>query len=71
MCTEMKPIGVAKEHIKKWAFPFFLANSAKEWLYDLPLGSVTTWTMMQCLFLEKYFLASKTANIRKEICGIL
>ncbi|RDX89337.1 hypothetical protein CR513_28953, partial [Mucuna pruriens] len=25
---------------------------------------------MKCMFLEKFFLASKTATIRKEICGI-
>ncbi|RDX72608.1 hypothetical protein CR513_47880, partial [Mucuna pruriens] len=25
---------------------------------------------MKCMFLEKFFLASRTATIRKEICGI-
>ncbi|KAH9734147.1 hypothetical protein KPL71_017278 [Citrus sinensis] len=52
------------------AFPFSLADSAKEWLYYLPSGTVTTWNEMCQLFLEKYFLASKAGSIRKEICGI-
>ena len=50
--------------------PFSLADSAKEWLYYLPSGTVTTWNEMKKLFLEKYFPASKAANIRNEICGI-
>ncbi|XP_010247874.1 PREDICTED: uncharacterized protein LOC104590819 [Nelumbo nucifera] len=45
-------------------------DSAKDWLYYLPSGSVTTWNKMKRLFLEKYFPASRVANIRKEICGI-
>ncbi|KAH9769622.1 hypothetical protein KPL71_012085 [Citrus sinensis] len=52
------------------AFPFSLADSAKEWLYYLPSGTVTTWNEMRQLFLEKYFPASKASSIRKEICGI-
>ena len=70
VCTGMKPIGVAEEHIKMKAFPFSLAGSAKAWLYDLPPGSLTTWADLKKIFLEKYFPASKSANIRKEICGI-
>ncbi|RDY13316.1 hypothetical protein CR513_01784, partial [Mucuna pruriens] len=29
-----------------------------------------SWGDMKCMFLEKFFLASRTATIRKEICGI-
>ena len=50
------------------AFPFSLADSTKEWLYYLPSSIVMTWNEMRHLFLEKYFLASKAATIRKEIC---
>ncbi|XP_026417319.1 uncharacterized protein LOC113312798 [Papaver somniferum] len=51
-------------------FPFSLIDSAGEWFFYLPSGSVTTWNGMKKLFLEKYFPASKAAVIRKEICGI-
>ncbi|XP_024042784.1 uncharacterized protein LOC127900647 [Citrus sinensis] len=70
VCSTMKPAGVSEEQVKLMAFPFSLADSAKEWLYYLPSGTVTTWNEMRQLFLEKYFPASKAGNIRKEICGI-
>ncbi|XP_024039448.1 probable disease resistance protein At1g61310 [Citrus clementina] len=70
VCSTMKPAGVSEEQVKLMAFPFSLADSAKEWLYYLPSGTVTTWNEMRQLFLEKYFPASKAGSIRKEICGI-
>ncbi|XP_057505523.1 uncharacterized protein LOC130788837 [Actinidia eriantha] len=70
VCTSMKPTGVTEEQIKLRAFPFSLKVSAKDWLYYLPSGSITTWNEMKRLFLEKYFPASRAANIRKEICGV-
>ena len=66
----MKLMVIFEEKAKLRAFPFSLANSAKEWLYYLPSGIVTTWNEMEKLFLKKYFLASKAASIKKEICGI-
>ena len=33
-------------------------------------GSIGTWNAIKKIFLEKYFLASRVANIRKEIYGI-
>ena len=66
----MKPTGISEEQVKLRTFLFSLADSAKEWLYYLPSGTVITWNKMKKLFLEKYFPASKAANIRKEICGI-
>ncbi|RDX64775.1 hypothetical protein CR513_56627, partial [Mucuna pruriens] len=51
------------------AFPFSLDGAAKDWLY---LQSVlfNTWGDMKRMFLEKFFPTSRTATIRKEICGI-
>ena len=53
VCTSMKPTGVTEEQIKLRAFPFSLKDSAKDWLYYLPSGSITTWNEMKRLFLEK------------------
>ena len=66
----MKPQGVIEEQINLRAFPFSLKDQAKDWLYYLPSGSITTWNEMKRLFLEKFFPASRAANIRKEIYGI-
>ncbi|KAH9715904.1 hypothetical protein KPL71_021247 [Citrus sinensis] len=70
VCLSMRPQGVTEEQIKLRAFPFSLDGLAKDWLYYLPLGSITTWNGLKKQFLEKYFPASRAANIRKDICGI-
>ena len=70
VCSTMRPQGVTEEQIKLKAFPFSLADKAKDGLYYLLSGSITTWNGMKRQFLEKFFPASRAANIRKEICGI-
>ena len=70
VCSSFRPQGVTEDHIKLMAFPFSLKDKAKDWLYYLPEGSITSWDGMRRMFLEKYFPASRAANIRKEICGI-
>ncbi|XP_075473857.1 uncharacterized protein LOC142504900 [Primulina tabacum] len=70
VCTAMKPQGITEEQISLRAFPFSLADKAKDWLYYLPSGTITTWDNMKQQFLEKFFPASRAANIRKDICGI-
>lgn len=64
----MKPIMIIKEQIKLKAFPFSLDNSAKEWIYYLLLGTITTRADMKKLFMEKYFPRARL--IRKDICAI-
>ncbi|KAL3512852.1 hypothetical protein ACH5RR_025569 [Cinchona calisaya] len=70
VCTSMRPTGVSEEYIKLKKFPFLLKDEAKDWLFDLPSGSISTWEKINRLFLAKYFPASRTTNICKEICGI-
>ncbi|XP_042380039.1 uncharacterized protein LOC121972436 [Zingiber officinale] len=70
VCSTMKPQGISKEDIKLRAFPFSLTGVAKDWLYYSPPGYITSWIDMKKDFLEKYFPASRTATIRKSICGI-
>ena len=63
VCTSMKPTGVTEDQVKLRAFPFSLKDSTKDWLYYLPSRSIITWNKMKRLFLEKYFPASRAANI--------
>ncbi|XP_027174318.1 uncharacterized protein LOC113773921 [Coffea eugenioides] len=70
VCNSMKPPGITEEQIKMRAFPFSLKDSAKDWLYYLSPGSITTWDQLKKKFLDKYFSASRAASLRKEICGI-
>ena len=68
--STMKPQGVIEELIKLRAFPFSLADKAKDWLYYLSSGSILTWNDLKKQFLEKFFPASQTGTIHKEISGI-
>ncbi|XP_027157243.1 uncharacterized protein LOC113758674 [Coffea eugenioides] len=45
-------------------------DAAKDWLYYLPAGSITTWAQLKKKFLEKFFPASRATSLRKEICNI-
>ncbi|XP_073137142.1 uncharacterized protein [Henckelia pumila] len=71
ICTSMKPAGVTEKQIQLRAFPFSLKNAAKDWLYYLPPGSITTWTEIKMIFLDKFFPDSRAANIRKVVYGLL
>ncbi|KAK4411845.1 hypothetical protein Sango_0257500 [Sesamum angolense] len=62
--------GLASEDPHKHLKEFHVVCSAKDWLYFLPSGSVTTWNDLKRRFLEKYFPASRATTIRKEISGI-
>ncbi|CAN6575411.1 unnamed protein product [Malus baccata var. baccata] len=70
VCSGMRPANVNEEQVKLKAFPFTLEAKAKEWLYNLPPGSMNTWNEVKQAFLEQYFPATKAASIRKDICAI-
>ena len=70
VCSGMRPANVDDEQVKLRAFPFTLEAKAKEWLYNLPPGSMNTWNQVKQAFLEQYFPATKAASIRKDICAI-
>ncbi|KAK9724153.1 hypothetical protein RND81_05G052200 [Saponaria officinalis] len=69
-CSSMECEGVKSDDIKLRAFPFSLEGTAKEWLFYLPSGSITSWDELKIAFLEKFQPASRVASIRKEISGI-
>ncbi|XP_052883474.1 uncharacterized protein LOC128292635, partial [Gossypium arboreum] len=70
VCRSMKPQGVTEDQIKLRAFPFSLVDSAKEWLFYLPPGSITTWADLSRLFLNRFFPASRAVELRREIMRI-
>ncbi|RDX85935.1 hypothetical protein CR513_32806, partial [Mucuna pruriens] len=69
VCSTIRPQWIPEDYIKMKAFPFSLDGAAKDWLYLQP-ALFNTWGDMKRTFLEKFFPASRTATIRKEICGI-
>ncbi|RDX97145.1 hypothetical protein CR513_20112, partial [Mucuna pruriens] len=69
VCSTMRPQGILEDYIKMKAFPFSLDGVAKDWLY-LQQVLFNTWGHMKCMFLEKFFPASRMTTTRKEIYGI-
>ena len=69
-CSTLNINNVSEDNINLRVFPFTLAGAAQNWLYSLPPRSISTWGELKKLFLEKFFPASRTNNIRKEICGV-
>ena len=70
VCSSMTPITVDGNILKMKAFPFSLLEKAKDWLYELAPGTVTSWECMKRAFLEKFFPTSRVILLRKRISGI-
>uniref|UniRef100_A0A151UDF5 Retrotransposon gag domain-containing protein n=1 Tax=Cajanus cajan TaxID=3821 RepID=A0A151UDF5_CAJCA len=70
VCSTMKPPNVQEDHIYLKAFSHLLEGVAKYWLYYLAPKSITSWDVLKRMFLEKFFPASRTTTIRKDISGI-
>ncbi|KAM1603334.1 hypothetical protein ACFX1Z_029947 [Malus domestica] len=70
VCSSMTPVNVDGSILKMKAFPFSLMDKAKDWLYELAPGTVTSWKSMKRAFLEKFFPTSRVILLRKRISGI-
>ncbi|CAN6725339.1 unnamed protein product [Malus baccata var. baccata] len=70
VCSSMTPVNVDGSILKMKAFPFSLMDKAKDWLYELAPGTVTSWESMKRAFLEKFFPTSRIILLRKRISGI-
>ncbi|CAN6580922.1 unnamed protein product [Malus baccata var. baccata] len=70
VCSSMTPMNVDESILKMKAFPFSLQKKAKDWLYELAPGTVTSWESMKRAFLEKFFPTSRVILLRKRISGI-
>ncbi|CAN6547351.1 unnamed protein product [Malus baccata var. baccata] len=70
VCSSMTPVNVDESILKMKAFPFSLQEKAKDWLYELAPGTVTSWESMKRAYLEKFFPTSRVILLRKRISGI-
>ncbi|XP_040361820.1 uncharacterized protein LOC121049220 [Rosa chinensis] len=70
VCSCMTPQEVDEDIFKLKAFPFSLEDRAKDWLYELPKGHITSWNGLMEAFLETYFPTSRVIMLRKKITGI-
>ncbi|CAN6691739.1 unnamed protein product [Malus baccata var. baccata] len=70
VCLSMTPVNVDRSILNMKAFLFSLLEKAKDWLYELAPGTVTSWESMKRAFLEKFFPTSRVILLRKRISGI-
>ncbi|KAM2160610.1 hypothetical protein ACFX1Q_043686 [Malus domestica] len=70
VCSSMTPVNVDGSILKMKAFPFSLLEKAKDWLYELAPGTVTSWESMKRAFFEKFFPTFRVILLRKRISGI-
>ncbi|CAN6679410.1 unnamed protein product [Malus baccata var. baccata] len=70
VCSSMTSINVDGNILMMKAFPFSLLEKAKDWLYELAPGTVTSWDSMKRAFLEKFFPTLRVILLRKRISGI-
>ncbi|XP_050111781.1 uncharacterized protein LOC126590347 [Malus sylvestris] len=66
-CKNILVRGFSAESIKLRLFPYTLKDQARRWLLTLPTGSITTWAQLSEKFLNKYYPASKTLDMRTQI----
>ncbi|OMO96175.1 Retrotransposon gag protein [Corchorus capsularis] len=62
-CASTSIQGIPEDQFMLRTFLFTLMDRAKDWLYLLPTGSITSWTSLKKLFLEKYFPALKASRL--------
>ncbi|KAG6401089.1 hypothetical protein SASPL_137934 [Salvia splendens] len=61
------PAGSTSEDYRLKAIPFVLKGVAGVWLSRLPEGSIRTWAEFLMIFLDRFFPASKTSALKREI----
>ncbi|CAN6725504.1 unnamed protein product [Malus baccata var. baccata] len=66
-CKNILVRGFSAESIKLRLFPYTLKDHARRWLLTLPFGSINTWAQLNEIFLNKYYPASKTLDMRTQI----
>ncbi|KAG6406285.1 hypothetical protein SASPL_133885 [Salvia splendens] len=64
---QLVPAGSTSEDYRLKVIPFILKGDAGVWLSRLPDGSIKTWAEFQMNFLDRFFPASKTSALKREI----
>ncbi|GJX66004.1 reverse transcriptase domain-containing protein [Tanacetum coccineum] len=65
--STLKFPNVLNTSIKLMLFPFSLEGAARIWLEKEPSRSILTWDDLVSKFINRFFLPSKTSNLRNEI----
>ena len=67
VCALQKLQQLSEDSIRLRLINFALKEDAKQWLYSLPVNSISTWEGFVAIFLKKYFPNHKANRLRNEI----
>nr|GME01771.1 Retrotransposon gag protein [Ipomoea batatas] len=59
---------LSKEELRMKCFPYCMRGEARQWLLNLPEGSLRTWDDVYNAFMFKYYSSQKTMDYRSRIC---
>ncbi|KAM1168274.1 hypothetical protein ACFX14_030045 [Malus domestica] len=65
VCLSMTPVNVDGSILKMKAFPFSLMDKAKDWLYELAPGTVTSWEEYEMSILGEIFPNFKSHSLEE------
>ena len=60
-------MNVQHEDVVCKIFPYTFENSTSNWYFNLPVGSITSWTKFQKDFLEKFAEETTTGDLMAEL----
>ena len=67
VCLMMWISQLGEDVVRLRFIPFALKDTAKKWLYSLPVGPVSSWDNFVKVFLKKFYLIHETTLIMKII----
>ena len=67
VCITFKEGAIDMDLLKLKAFPLTLKDKAKIWLNSLRRRTIRSWAELQAEFLQKFFSAHKTNNLKRQI----
>ncbi|XP_057774478.1 uncharacterized protein LOC130993565 [Salvia miltiorrhiza] len=70
VCSTLRPHDFTENNLRLLTFSHTLQGRARDWLFDLPPGSIRTWGDLEEQFLRKFFPESRAANLRMAISSI-
>nr|GMD97159.1 Integrase, catalytic core [Ipomoea batatas] len=59
---------LSEEELRMKCFPYCMRGDARQWLLNLPEGSLRTWDDVYNVFMFKYYSSQKTMDYRSRIC---
>ncbi|XP_059310015.1 uncharacterized protein LOC132061175 [Lycium ferocissimum] len=61
---------VPDDYVELSLFPFSLIGEVREWLTNLPVGSIASWEILSNKFIDRFFSPKQTRELRRRIANL-